>query len=402
MSTLLDVLHKRPSRAQLAAAAEAPAVAEPPAAPSPEATLDLALEGDAAGDTQGFSRRWTDEPAAPAAAPSVAEPVPPPASASAATLALPSAAGLRVGPVAVVAIAALACAGWLAWQYFRSPGADAPVVEEETAVAVPETPAAIQAAAPAASARSTTRRRRDRAADSGPAQPEGTTLAWYDQPALPADAAAEAQPPAVAPEAEIRITRGSRPDPVYARLDAAYQAMVAGDAAAAELAYREVLSANADNIDALLGLGTLAARAGRTAEAQEQFRRVRQLDPKNAAAAAALAALPGAAAIGAGESQLKGMLAEQPGSAGLHFALALRYVAEDRWPDAQLEFFEAVRHAPRNPDYAFNLAVSLDRLGQAQPAASYYQRAIELAGGSQQFDVEVAKARLASLRGPGG
>ncbi|MCE7895770.1 MAG: hypothetical protein DYH19_03305 [Gammaproteobacteria bacterium PRO8] len=401
MSTLLDVLHKRPSRAQLAAAAEAPAVDELPAAPQPEATLDLALDGDAAGDTQGFSRRWTDEPAAPVAAQPAAEPVPAPAPAAAPALALPSATGLHFGPVAVVAIAALACGGWLTWQYFRSPGAAAPVVEEETADAAPETPAAIQAAAPAAPARSTTRRRRDGPAVSGPAQPEGT-LAWYDQPALGADAAAEAQPPAAAPEAEIRITRGSRPDPVYARLDAAYQAMVAGATAAAELAYREVLAANADNIDALLGLGTLAARAGRTAEAQEQFRRVRQLDPKNAAAAAALAALPGAATMGAGESQLKGMLAEQPGSAGLHFALALRYVAEDRWPDAQLEFFEAVRHAPRNPDYAFNLAVSLDRLGQAQPAASYYQRAIDLAGGSQQFDVEVAKARLASLRGPGG
>lgn len=400
MSTLLDVLHKRPSRAQLAAAAEAPAVDESPAAPSPEATLDLALEGDAAGDTQGFSRRWTDESAAPAAAPSAAEPVLPPASASAPTLALPSAAGLHVGPVAVIAIAALVCGGWLAWQYYRSPGAAAPVVEEETTVAPAETSATIQAAAPAAPAPSTARRRRDAAAASAPA-PSAEAPAWYDQPALPADAT-EVQAAAAAPETEIRITRGSRPDPVFARLDAAYQAMVAGDAAAAELAYREVLAAHADNIDALLGLGTLAAHAGRTAEAQEQFRRVRQLDPKNAAAAAALAALPGAAAIGAGESQLKGMLAEQPGSAGLHFALALRYVAEDRWPDAQLEFFEAVRHAPRNPDYAFNLAVSLDRLGQSQPAASYYQRAIELAGGSQQFDVEVAKARLASLRGPGG
>lgn len=400
MSTLLDVLHKRPSRAQLAAAAETPAADEPLAAPPPEATLDLALEDDAAGDTQGFSRRWTDQPAAPAAAPSAAQPAPTSTSSAAPIPALPFATGLHVGPVAVVAIAALACAGWLAWQYYRSPGAAAPVVEEETAVAAPEAPAAIQAAAPAAPARNTTQSRAARAAVSGPAQPDGA-LAWYDQPALPADLT-EAEPPAAAPETEIRITRGSRPDPVYARLDAAYQAMVAGDAAAAELAYREVLAASADNIDALLGLGTLAARAGRMAEAQEQFRRVRQLDPKNAAAAAALAALPGAAAIGAGESQLKGMLAEQPGSAGLHFALALRFVAEDRWPDAQLEFFEAVRHAPRNPDFAYNLAVSLDRLGQAQPAASYYQRAIDLASGSQQFDVEVAKARLASLRGPGG
>ncbi|MCC7488989.1 MAG: tetratricopeptide repeat protein [Gammaproteobacteria bacterium] len=396
MSTLLDVLHKRPSRAQLAATAPAPEADEPAAGQPQEATLSLAPEGDEAGDTQGFSRRWTDDrelPATPAPAPA-AEP------AMTRAMTLPPAAHGRLGPVAVVAIAGLACIGWLAWQYFRTPDAAAVVEEEATAAASDAAPADTAALAPppAAPARGTTRRHPARAAV--PAQP-GPVLAWYDQPALPAeDGAAQAAPAST--DTEIRITRGTRPDPAFERLSAAYQALVAGDAAAAESTYREVLAADAGNIDALLGLGTLAAQAGRHAEAREQFRRVRQLDPKNAAAAAALSALPGEAGIDAGESQLKVLLAEQPGSAGLHFALALQYVAGQRWPDAQLEFFEALRLAPRNPDYAFNLAVSLDRLGQVQPAASYYQRAIELATGGQQFDIDTARARLASLRGPGG
>jgi Flp pilus assembly protein TadD len=161
-----------------------------------------------------------------------------------------------------------------------------------------------------------------------------------------------------------------------------------------------VLARDAANIDALLGLASLAIRGGRQAEARDLFRSVERLDPRNSTAAAALALLPGTSSQQSGESQLKTLLREQPASAALHFALGLRYVAEQRWPDAQAAFFEAVRHEPTNADYAFNLAVSLDRLAQVQPAANYYQRALDLASGGQLFDVTVARARLAVLRAP--
>ena len=82
----------------------------------------------------------------------------------------------------------------------------------------------------------------------------------------------------------------------------------------------------------------------------------------------------------------------------MHFALGLQYVTQGRWPDAQAAFFEALRNEPTNADYAYNLAVSLDRLGQAQSAATYYQRALDLATASALFSPEAAKQRLASLR----
>jgi Tfp pilus assembly protein PilF len=198
----------------------------------------------------------------------------------------------------------------------------------------------------------------------------------------------------------IQISRGRGDDPLFATLRSAYAALVAGDNAGAESLYREVLARDAANIDALLGLASLAIRGGRQAEARDLFRSVERLDPRNSTAAAALALLPGTSSQQSGESQLKTLLREQPASAALHFALGLRYVAEQRWPDAQAAFFEAVRHEPTNADYAFNLAVSLDRLAQVQPAANYYQRALDLASGGQLFDVTVARARLAVLRAP--
>ncbi len=407
MSSLLDVLHRRPPRQGLAVAADVVPEGDPVASRPQDAELRLAGDDDAeagvfqqpadhdgdasrglddvAADTEARppARRWTDpvqtQPAPSAAAPPV--------------VGWQSASGLHAGPVAVVGIAVVLCAGWLAWQNYAPLAAGvAPVDDGGLNVNTPaqtDVPARPVSAPVVATRRPAPRKRIPVAAD------ESTPLAWYDQPALPMSGG---ETLAVA-EPEIRITRGSTADPVFERLANAWQALAAGDTAAAEAAYREILAGDAASVDALLGLGTLAARAGRSVEARDIYRRVQQLEPKNATAAAALATLPGDPGIATGESQLKGMLAEQPDSAELHFALALRFVADDRWPDAQVEFFEAVRHAPRNADYAFNLAVSLDRLGQVQPAANYYQRALELAAGSQQFDVVVARDRLAVLQG---
>jgi Tfp pilus assembly protein PilF len=225
----------------------------------------------------------------------------------------------------------------------------------------------------------------------------GRSSAPQDTRALPVSAAASTEP-----EPSIQISRGRSDDPLFKKLRGAYAALVAGDNGNAESLYREVLARDAGNIDALLGLASLAARGGRQAEARDLFRQVERLDPRNSTAAAALALLPGASPQASGESQLKILLREQPTSAALYFALGLHYVAEQRWPDAQATFFEAVRHEPTNADYAFNLAVSLDRLGHVQPAANYYQRALDLVSGSQRFDVTVARARLAALRAPQG
>jgi tetratricopeptide (TPR) repeat protein len=98
------------------------------------------------------------------------------------------------------------------------------------------------------------------------------------------------------------------------------------------------------------------------------------------------------------ESRLKGLIASQPDSAHLHFALGNQYAAQVRWPEAQSAYFKAYGLDPENPDFAFNLAVSLDRLRQGRLALEYYQRAVALAGNRVSgFDRNQVLARIAEL-----
>ncbi|MCA1804647.1 MAG: tetratricopeptide repeat protein, partial [Xanthomonadaceae bacterium] len=129
----------------------------------------------------------------------------------------------------------------------------------------------------------------------------------------------------------------------------------------------------------------------------DQYRELLRINPRDATAFAALAALE-QVPDGNGESELKLRLAEQPNSDHLHFTLANLYAAQRRWPQAQQAYFEAQRLAPENADYAFNLAVSLEHLGRPGLAVEYYRRALHLARSQGvQFDHAIAQGRVAAL-----
>ena len=100
----------------------------------------------------------------------------------------------------------------------------------------------------------------------------------------------------------------------------------------------------------------------------------------------------------AGESRVKILLAENPRDPNLHFSLGNLYAAQERWPEAQRAYFDAYTLDSENPDFAFNLAVSLDRLGQGKPALAYYRRAAEIAAQRPAgFEPGVASRRIAVL-----
>lgn len=230
-----------------------------------------------------------------------------------------------------------------------------------------------------------------------PAPPQATVdkdSDWFETPAIELPDAAT----------QIKISRGTTENPLFPKLNEAWNAFQTTDYMRAETLYREVQAAEPGNVNATLGLAAIALRSGREQEAQSLYRAVLESDPNNSAAVAALSTLP-AGASGNGdtskESQLKSLLREQPGAASLYFALGVQYLGTGRWPEAQQAFFEAVRNEPTNADYAYNLAVSLDQLGQKPAAAAYYERALTLVNGSALFDVAAARQRLDSLRAAG-
>jgi tetratricopeptide (TPR) repeat protein len=218
-------------------------------------------------------------------------------------------------------------------------------------------------------------------------------------PATPKPAA-PAKVPALDPDAEIAggEVHIARTKPRAAELDAtlrrAYAAYAAGRDAEAERLYREVLAKRADQTDALLGLGAIHLRAGKPELAHAEYARVRKLDPDNAAAAAALFMIEGGAGTQVTEAQLKLLLDHGTDNPPVHFALGNYYAREGRWADAQQSYFEAYSRNHGNADYAYNLGVSLDRLGQRAAALDYYRKALELidAGGHGAF----ARAQLAA------
>lgn len=172
----------------------------------------------------------------------------------------------------------------------------------------------------------------------------------------------------------LNITRDPSDD-LNAQLNSAYLAYQAGRYEQAQQLYHGVLMQETRNIDALLGLAAIAQHAGADAQAQQYYARVLTLDPRNAVANAGILAL---SPDDNRESRLKMLLNEQKDSSSLHFALANLYAGQQRWAEAQQAYFTAYQLDSNNATLAFNLAISLERLGQNKLAAQYYRRAIEL------------------------
>jgi Tfp pilus assembly protein PilF len=176
-----------------------------------------------------------------------------------------------------------------------------------------------------------------------------------------------------------------------------YTALIAGDLAGARQHYEAALRADPNNRDALLGRAALAVRERRDGDAYDAYARLLALNPRDADALAGIVALrPGDG--DEAEIRLKGALRSNPDAAPVHFALGNLYARQRRWQEAQQAYFRAWTAAPGNADYAFNLAIGLDRLNQGRLAREYYQRALALAtGGPATFDRETAQRRLREL-----
>src|SRR5450830_881628 len=212
----------------------------------------------------------------------------------------------------------------------------------------------------------------------------------------PASPAVGGTPAAAVPDTgDVHIVRnnGAAINPV---IQNAYAAFTAGDYATARSHYDIALRQDPNNRDALLGSAAVALRDNRGEQAATIYARLLQLNPSDPDALAALVSMRGGDATRA-ESRLNEVLKARPDAAPVLFALGNLYARQGRWPEAQQNFFKAFTAAPGNPDYAFNLAVGLDRLNQGRLAVTYYQKALALPGASG-FDRNAVRRRLQELQ----
>jgi tetratricopeptide (TPR) repeat protein len=199
---------------------------------------------------------------------------------------------------------------------------------------------------------------------------------------------------------EATLPPATQPLPrVHPRVAAGYAAYQEGKLEAARNEYQLALREEPGNRDALLGLAALDMREQRYESADAIYRQLLRTDPRDAYAHAGLLTLRGQGIDPVTtESRLKTLLAGEPDSAVLNFSLGNQYAQQARWAEAQQVYFKAVASEPENPDYAYNLAVSLEHLRQVGPALGYYRRALALAQGrNASFDRAAAQARVQQL-----
>lgn len=231
-----------------------------------------------------------------------------------------------------------------------------------------------------------------------PGNPEDLAHAPHAPAPPPAPEAAPAPTTPAAPAGPISIVRNPpRIDVLDESVRQGFAAYERGDYHNARLQYQRAVKADPRNRQAMLGLAATEEANGNASAAATLYTQALTLDPRDSVAQAALLSLT-TADPSQGESKLRSLLAEQPDRPFLHFALGNVLAAQQRWPEAEQAYFRASGLDPSNPDFAFNLAVSLDQLHQLQPAREHYQRALDLADKRPaRFDRQAARQRLGQL-----
>ncbi|MDH3629877.1 MAG: tetratricopeptide repeat protein [Gammaproteobacteria bacterium] len=177
----------------------------------------------------------------------------------------------------------------------------------------------------------------------------------------------------------------------------AYDAYKAGNVSLALARYNQVLEQDPGNRNALLARAAINVQNGDGAAAIKDYQALLLANPKDSLAMASLITVANYSPWET-ESQLKLMIREEPSSPHLNFALANVYGAQNRWQEAQGHYFRALQSNPGDPNYAYNLAVSLEHISQPGSAITYYRRALDnLGNGPATFNRDVVDQRLELL-----
>jgi len=161
--------------------------------------------------------------------------------------------------------------------------------------------------------------------------------------------------------------------------------------------YNQVLEEDPNNRNALLARAAINVQKGNTEAAIKDYQTLLLANPKDSLAMASLISVANYSPQQS-ESQLKLMIRDEPSSPYLNFALANVYGAQNRWQEAQGYYFRALQSNPQEPNYAYNLAISLEHISQPGSAISYYRRALDnFENGLATFSRDVVDQRLELL-----
>ncbi len=254
------------------------------------------------------------------------------------------------------------------------------------------------------------------AESTAPVEAAPETVTMTETAAVEASTAAEVTPPAESgviasldstaqstpaqtgsASSSLQITSGSRIGEKDVWLREAYAAYQSGNDQLAMRKYNQVLEVDPTNRNALLARAAINVQNNASAAAIKDYQRLLLINPKDTLAMTSLLSVANFSPREA-ESQLKMMLRDEPESPYLNFALANSYGAQNRWQEAQTHYFIALQNNPQDPNYAYNLAVSLEHIAKPSAAVAYYRRALDnFDKGLATFSKEVVDQRLETL-----
>lgn len=184
----------------------------------------------------------------------------------------------------------------------------------------------------------------------------------------------------------------------------AWSAYQQGDYAAARIMYQQTLAREPDSRDALLGLAASALQQGDMISARQSYSRLLVMNPRDPDARNGLLQTTAYSDPVQRETELKALLSDHPEMAAISYSLGTLYASQQRWHDAQQSYYNALLTArtqlngPISPDYAFNLAISLERISQPRAALNFYREAETLAEQvAPGFDMNVLRQRVRAL-----
>jgi len=210
--------------------------------------------------------------------------------------------------------------------------------------------------------------------------------------------AATAPEPAPSVElTEVVVTRSATTEH-EALVHEAWEALDAGRSEAALALYRRTLAARPGLTAALLGEAAALTRLGQLSEAQQRYLAVLESDPGNSIARGNLLLLRLDTHEPPGEDAIREQIAQRP-SAFLYALLGHVSARRGRWDVARDAFQTAHHLQPAQAEHAFNLAVSLEHLGETRLALQHYRHALASGEGRAPapFDLTHAARRIAIL-----
>ncbi len=197
----------------------------------------------------------------------------------------------------------------------------------------------------------------------------------------------------------IVITKRRVSSGLLRQLKDAHAAVLIDDMARAQLLYQQVLSDQPKQLDALLGLAYIANQHHDIQRARELYEKVLRLDETNTIAQIGVLQTFSKQDPISRQQMLEALVEKQPTNPESQLALGHVLSEQGKWAGAQKAYFKAYSLNPSNTVIAYNLAVSLDSLGQFKAAETYYETALLLNNkASNPLDLERVNNRLKELR----